>query len=129
VTYDSDPDFGLDSIPVPRVRSGHNDLAATIGLLSVSILVGLVLYFLVVLQLMGVDACSGRAGSCDFALLGATIYITPGAVVLVIAVTAVGLVARAKASMRSWWIPMLGLVVIVLAFVVASELVKVGLGV
>jgi hypothetical protein len=114
VTYDSDPDFGLDSIPVPRVRSGHNDLAATIGLLSVSILVGLVLSFLVVLQLMGVDA---------------TIYITPGAVVLVIAVTAVGLVARAKASMRSWWIPMLGLVVIVLAFVVASELVKVGLGV
>jgi hypothetical protein len=127
VTYDADPDFGLDSIPVPRVRSRHEDLAATIGLLSVSILVGLVLSFLVVLQLMGVDACSSRPGECDFALLGATTYITPGAIVLVVAATAVGLVVRAKSSLRSWWIPMLGLIVIVVAFVVASELVKVGL--
>jgi uncharacterized membrane protein len=129
VTYDFDPDLGFDSKPVKLDRSSHNDLAATIGLLIVAILVGLVLSFVLVLQLMGVDACSGRPGGCDFNLLGATTYITPAALLLAIAGTTVGLVVRAKTAMRAWWIPLLGLVLILIAFVVASDLVNIGLNV
>lgn len=108
---------------VPEQRSGGGDLAATITLLVLMTMMGLLLSFIVVLEQMGVTGCSAAPASCNYTLIGITTWITPIALALGLAGTIAGLVIRARTGRRSWWIPLLGLVLVILAFVVASLLV------
>jgi len=107
----------------PARRSGRGDLAATIALLVISVLAGLLLSFILLLEQMAVAGCSATPGQCDFGLMAMTTWITPAALTLSVAATIAGLVARARSGWRAWWIPLLGLGVIIVAFVVASLLV------
>lgn len=126
---DLDDEFSLNSHRRPRSASRSNDVAVTFALLVLVILVGIVFSSFVIIQLMGTDSCAGRPGECDFALLGTTTYVTPVAVVLVAVATTIGLIARTRTAVRSWWIPLLGLIVVVSAFALASGLVSAGLGI
>ncbi|MFF9563836.1 DUF6264 family protein [Leifsonia sp. NPDC014704] len=109
--------------PERQQRSGGVDLSATITLLVLMTLMGLLLSFTVVLEQMGVAGCSAAPAACDYALIGITTWITPVALALGLAGTIAGLVARARTGRRSWWVPLVGLVIVIVAFVVASLLV------
>lgn len=115
--------------PRPRERgSGAADLAITIALLLLLVVTAAALSFAVILEEMGVAACSGAMASCNFTLLGVTTWITPMAGIASVVLTLVALATRAKNSRRSWWVPPAGLILTVIAFTVASTLVSVALG-
>ena len=103
-------------------RHGDGFAGATSLILAVAVLIGLLLSFGVVIQQMGVAACSGSPDSCDFTLLGVTTWITPGATALTIASTTAVLAVRKH--IRSWWVPALGILLELAAFVLASALVR-----
>lgn len=104
-----------------RPRS-TGDLTSTILLLIALLVAGVALSFVVLLEPMSVARC-GASHGCDFALLGVTIWIVPGVVLIGVAATIVGLAARLKTGFISWWLPLAGLVFAGLAFVIASALV------
>jgi hypothetical protein len=122
--FEPDDDL-LPVLPPARTRrpAGPEDLAATIAFTVLLFAVGAVLSFVVVLEQMGVDACSASLTGCDYTLLGTTQWITPAATV-----AALGLAVVALARRRNWWVPVLGLAFTVCAFAVASALVRAALG-
>lgn len=120
---DWDDDFDAQIQSRPSTDSDHGDGGAgTILLVAVAVLIGFLLSFGVVMQQMGVAACSGSPTSCDFKLLGATTWITPCATALTIACTAAALAVQKHLVIRSWWIPIWGILLELAAFVVASAL-------
>lgn len=123
MTYDAYDPWDPADRPVRGRRSGGGDLAATITLLVLMTLTGLLLSFIVVLEQMGVAGCSAAPAACNYTLIGITTWITPVALALGLAGTIAGLVTRARTGRRSWWIPLLGIVIVIVAFVVASLLV------
>ena len=104
------------------------DLVVTIVLLILLVIVVAALSFTVILEQMGVAGCSGALASCNFTLLGVTTWITPLVGVASVVLTLAALATRAKSSRRSWWVPLVGLLLTVFAFTVASVLVSVALG-
>lgn len=120
----------LPVLPPARTRrpAGPEDLAATIAFTVLLFAVGAFLSFVVVLEQMGVDACSASLTGCDYMLLGTTQWITPAAAVAALGLAVVALARRPRARRRTWWVPVLGLAVTACAFTVASALVRAALG-
>lgn len=77
---------------------------------------------------MGVAACSAILTGCDYPLLRATAWITPIATVASLGLAVVALARRRRTRRRTWWVPVLSVASTVGAFVVASALVQVALG-
>ncbi|MCI0156347.1 hypothetical protein KNO15_06515 [Leifsonia shinshuensis] len=117
-------------LPPTRTRrpAGPEDLAATIAFTVILVAVGLFLSFLVVLEHMGVAACSASLTGCDYALLEATTWITPAATIAALGFAIVALARRPWSRRRTWWVPVLGLAFTACAFAVASALVRTALG-
>ncbi|MCM6763233.1 hypothetical protein NB037_12475 [Rathayibacter sp. ZW T2_19] len=120
--------------PPPRVpRPGEREparLASRIeAVLLLVLLVGLGagLSFLVLILQMGMDACGGSPGGCDFALLTVTTWIVPAVVGLFAVLTLVAVVRRPTTSRQGWMVPVLGMAAAVAAFLLAGVLVAVAL--
>ena len=113
----------------PRTRRppGVVDLTATIAVLVLLVLIAALLSFLVILEEMGVAACSALTSSCDYALLSATMWITPAVAVACIVMTLAALATRSRTMRYSWWVPLGGVVLTIIAFVVSSILVSAAL--
>lgn len=130
MAFDSDSDWGEGDPfdpwappPPPRRRlSARADRATAILLLVLLLVLGVVLSFFVLVEHLAADRCGGAPGECDYELLNATTVFVPGAVALTFLVTVIALVRR-SASRRIWWIPAIGLIGAVLAFLLASLLV------
>jgi uncharacterized BrkB/YihY/UPF0761 family membrane protein len=99
----------------------------SVVLLVVLIIIGAVLSFGVILEQLGVAGCSGATSTCDFGLLGVTTWITPVVALSFVVLTVLALAIRAKTSRPSWWVPLVGVVLTVIGFAVASALVSVAL--
>jgi len=123
---DWDDDFSTRTQARRSAESSHGDggSGATALLLAVAALIGLLLSFGVVIQQMGVAACSGSPPSCDYVLLGATTWVTPGATALTIVSTTAALVVRKHVVIRSWWVPAFGILLELAAFLLASALLR-----
>ncbi|MEN2742618.1 DUF6264 family protein [Microbacterium sp. X-17] len=125
MSFDMEDDlFRARAEPAVRRPAGAGNLVATILLLILLIVVGAVLSFFVILQQTGIAACSANPAVCDHELLGVTTWITPAVVLvgIVLSIVSVGL-RRPASQRRTWWVPLLGLGLTVIAFVVASMLV------
>lgn len=124
MSFDSEDDFFRARVePAARRPAGVENLVATILLLILLMVVGAVLSFFVILQQTGIAACSPNPASCDHELLGVTTWITPSVVLLGIVLSIVSLSFRIRGSRRTWWVPLLGIGLTIIAFVVASMLV------
>ncbi|MCJ1686766.1 hypothetical protein [Rathayibacter sp. VKM Ac-2927] len=130
MAFDSDSDWGEGDPfdqwappPPPRRRlSARADRATALLLLVLLLVLGVVLSFFVLIEHLAADRCGGAPGECDYGLLNTTTVLVPGAVALTFLVTVVALV-RPNRSRRIWWIPAIGTVAAVLAFLLASGLV------
>lgn len=107
--------------PARRLSAGEDRFTAILLLVFLLVL-GVVLTFFVLVEHLAVDRCGGAPGECDYGLLNTTTVLVPGVVVLTFLVTVVALV-RPNTSRRIWWIPAIGTVAAVLAFLLASGLV------
>lgn len=124
MSLDSEDDFFRPKVePAARRPAGAWNLVATILLLILLIVVGAVLSFFVILQQMGIAACSAIPTQCDYELLEVTTWITPAVVLVGIVLSIVSVSFRRRGSRRTWWVPLLGIGLTVIAFVVASMLV------
>jgi len=130
MAFDSDADWDdPDPFDRPATRrrlvrrlSAREDRVTAILLLVLLLVLGVVLSFFVLIEHLAVDRCGGAPGECDYGLLNATTVFVPGVVALTFLVTVIALV-RPNTSRRIWWIPAIGSVVAVLAFLLASGLV------
>ncbi|MEN0086361.1 MAG: hypothetical protein AAGC66_16470 [Leifsonia sp.] len=96
------------------------DLVATVVLGILQLIVSFALSGLGWLQLMSVASCSERA--CDDGLLGLSGYLTAIVAVLALIGSVAGVVARALHRRTSWWVPAVGVAVVILAYVAATTL-------
>ncbi|AZZ55351.1 hypothetical protein C5E08_05190 [Rathayibacter iranicus] len=85
---------------------------------------GAALSFIVLIEQMGIAACSGAPGVCDFALLGVTTSITPTATVLSAALSIVALFGRSRYPRRTRRVPIIGVIVTFFSFAIASWLIS-----
>ncbi|MCJ1701464.1 hypothetical protein MT356_17285 [Rathayibacter festucae] len=130
MAFDSDADWDdPDPFERPATRrrparrlSAGEDRVTAILLLVFLLVLGVVLTFFVLVEHLAVDRCGGAPGECDYGLLNTTTVLVPGVVVLTLLVTVIALV-RPNTSRRIWWIPAIGTVAAVLAFLLASGLV------
>ncbi|TCL80086.1 MULTISPECIES: hypothetical protein [unclassified Rathayibacter] len=131
MAFDADPDWDDTAEPfslrVSRKRrarrlSAGEDRVTAILLLVLLLVFGAILFFLVLIEDMAVDACGGAPGVCDYELLAFATWLVPGAVSLTALLTIVALLRRDR-SRRIWWIPVIGAAVAVFAFLIASLLV------
>jgi hypothetical protein len=120
-----DPDDDLFPVPPPPVHrpAGPEDLAVTIAFTVFLVAAGIVLSFVAVLELMRVDACGPDPSVCDLTLAAATIWITPTATLVSIALVIVAFVRRPGRLRRTWWVPVLGVAVTIGGFALASLLI------
>ena len=116
-------DEPLRALPHPHRPAGPEDRAATIALTVILGLVSAVLAFGVLLQQSGVAACSGSPAVCDYTLLAITTWITPLTGLAALALSVVALARRARSGRRTWWVPVVGMLVVLAAFMIASLLV------
>lgn len=124
MSFGTDDGFFPDTRPArPRRPPTADDLAATIALSVLLLVVGCGLSFFVLLEQSGVAGCSADASACDYALLSATTWITPAATIASLALAIVALARRPRTRRRTWWLPALGLVITGVAFTIASMLV------
>ncbi|TDX77542.1 hypothetical protein EDF35_3057 [Rathayibacter sp. PhB151] len=107
--------------PKRRLSAGEDRVTAIL-LLVLLLILGGVLSFFVLVEQLAMDRCGGAPGECDYELLSTTTVLVPGVVALTFLVTVVALV-RPNTSRRIWWIPAIGTVAAVLAFLLASGLV------
>jgi uncharacterized BrkB/YihY/UPF0761 family membrane protein len=130
MAFDSDADWddpdpfdrpAARTRPARRLSAGEDRVTAIL-LLVLFLAVGAVLSFFVLVEHLAVDRCGGAPGECDYGLLNTTTVLVPGVVVLTLLVTVIALV-RPNTSRRIWWIPAIGTVAAVLAFLLASGLV------
>ncbi|AJM78106.1 DUF1129 family protein [Rathayibacter toxicus] len=110
--------------PHDRQLRRREGTALTAVLLVLLVVCGAVLFVILLVELTGIAACSGNLGSCDFTLLGVTTWIIPSVVGVFIVLTLLSLVTGRKSSRSRWWIPVLGIVTSLVAFVIASALVS-----
>ena len=130
MAFDSDADWDdPDPFDRPATRrrpdrrlSAGEDRVAAILLLVLFLAVGAVLSFFVLVEQLAMDRCGGAPGECDYELLNTTTVLVPGVVALSFLLTVVALV-RPNTSRRICWIPAIGTVAAVLAFLLASGLV------
>lgn len=100
---------------------------STIALLFFLLAAGAILSVIVLIEQMGVAACSGAPGLCDFELLGVTTWITPTATLLFAVLSIVALFGRFRYPRRALWVPVTGVIVTFIAFLVTSWLISVAL--
>ena len=129
MAFDSDADWDdpdpFDRPPRPRSRrrlSVRQDRVTAILLLVLLLVLGGVLSFFVLVEHLAADRCGGAPGECDYELLSTTTVLVPGVVAVTVLLTVVALVRRGR-SRRIWWIPAIGVIGAVLAFLLASFLV------
>ncbi|MCJ1688540.1 hypothetical protein [Rathayibacter sp. VKM Ac-2927] len=125
-----DPDSydALSSRPQQdRRKPGLEDVVESVLLLLVLAALGAVFFFLLLVEQTGIAACSGNLDGCDLTLLNATTWMIPGVVAVFVVLTTVGLIRRSKTRRRSRSIPLVGMVVTFIAFVIASVLVSIAL--
>ncbi|ROP48701.1 MULTISPECIES: hypothetical protein [unclassified Rathayibacter] len=127
MAFDSDADWDdPDPFERPATRrrparrlSAGEDRVTAILLLVFLLVLGAILFVVVLIENLTFDAnrVNNRLGGGS--VLGATMWIVPGAVGLSALVTLVALL-RPDRSRRIWWIPVAGAAVTVVAFLVAS---------
>jgi hypothetical protein len=96
-------------------------------LLVLLVNLGAVLFFLVLVLQMGMDACGGDPDGCDVALLHSKTWIVPAVVGLFAVLTLVAVVRPSTTSRRAWTTPVLGMAAAVLAFLLSWILIAVAL--
>jgi uncharacterized BrkB/YihY/UPF0761 family membrane protein len=125
MSWDSDDDpFPTHYETRTRRLPCTGDAIASVSLLLLLLLLGALLSFVVVLEQMGVAACSGNVDACDFTLLSVTTWITPAIALASVVLTIFVLSRRSKNSRSTWWVPVLGMAFTLLGFVIASILVS-----
>ncbi|MGO4299515.1 hypothetical protein [Leifsonia sp. RAF41] len=127
MSYDLDDDFGPTLDGHPPTRGGAGDLAASIGLLVVALLVGATLSFAVLIEQMKVAACSVDLTGCDFTLIGISTWLVPAATAATLTASWIALAHRRRTGAYTWWVPLLGFVGEVIAFAIASSLIDVAI--
>lgn len=88
---------------------------------------GVVLFVLLLVQQLGIDACSGNPDGCDYALLSAATWIIPAVVGLFAVLTITAAARRSTTARRMRAIPLLGAAATVVVFLFASALVAIAL--
>lgn len=110
-----------------RRPSQMGDKASTIVLLLFLLAAGAALSVIVLIEQMGIAACSGAPGVCDFKLLGVTTWITPMVTVLSAALSVAALFGRSRYPRRTQWVPIAGVIFTFFSFLIASWLISVAL--
>lgn len=98
-----------------------SDVILTVLLTVGEVILCLCLAAIVVLESFSVAAC-GPTHPCDFQLFAASQYVTPIAGIVALVGTVVLGIALGRRGRRVWWAPIFGVVLVIVAFVVASVL-------
>lgn len=88
---------------------------------------GAVLFVLLLVQQLGMDACGGNPDGCDSALLSTATWIIPAVVGLFAVLTITVAARRSTTARRIRAIPLLGAAATIVAFLLASALVAIAL--
>ena len=109
-------------------RHRSRGIIASVSLLILDVLVGLMLSVVLFLMQMGVAACSDVSVHCDYQLLYATLWITPITTMATAAATITVLVLQRRLrTVATWLVPALGLMSVVIAFIVSATLLGVAI--
>ena len=74
-----------------------------------------------------VAACSADPSACDFALVGLSTWVVPAATIIALVASSVALARRGRTGAHTWWIPLVGIVLEVIAFIIAIALIDVAI--
>jgi hypothetical protein len=111
----------------PRRTSG-TDVSVAVSFAVLQILIAEILPLISFMEQFNVDAC-GFSRHCDFDLLTRSAFVTPLAAVGALLVEGVAVTLLVRRGSRIWWVPAVGIVVVIVGYVVAHVLNAVARGV
>jgi hypothetical protein len=112
--YDTTDDY---QPPLPTARATNPLLV--VALLIGQLVIAIILCVLAVFNAFAVDGC---ARGCDYALSTFAAALTPIAAVITLVGAIVISILRHRRNRSSWWAPVIGVVLVAVAFLVSSGL-------
>lgn len=104
------------------------DIVVTSILGMLLLLISIVLTVFGLLAQLNADVCAPPVHPCNFPLLAATMFITPVVALAAIGVTITGIIIRARRNKPTWWVPLVGIGVVIVAFVITAVLNTAAIG-
>ncbi|MBG6060069.1 hypothetical protein RCH16_003526 [Cryobacterium sp. MP_M5] len=111
-----------------RRRTSGTDVSVAVSLAVLQILIAVILTLISLMEQFNVDAC-GFSRHCDFDLLTRSVFVTPLAAVGALLIEGVAVALLVRRGSRIWWVPAVGIVVVIVGYVVAHVLNAVATGV
>ncbi|MFJ8896795.1 hypothetical protein ACIRCZ_19590 [Leifsonia sp. NPDC102414] len=108
-----------------KAGAGPTDLGSAIGFLILQSMLSVGLSVAGLFLLFGIDSCG--AARCNYPMLEVALYLIPATAVASFIASVLGVIFRQRRRLSTWWIPAIGCVPAILAFVIATQLIDRGI--